>query len=441
MSPDGLDPTYEVDQEFCYKYLMAWRVVVTGLICVPGTVGNIIAVVMFHAFQETGGSLSVLLKALSWADLLHVLLYANVLWWPDLAWHAFGGERIWAYSMYAYVYLYPFVSITMTWDAWFIVLISVHRYRAVSQPLQSVVFSTKARMYKQILGVAILTVLLEFPRFFEIKIVDTIDSRTNESIKWYEYTPMYQNEYYQLIYKSILMVCYKKYIPMVVITFSAVRIIIILKKSAKELDRKIGPSGTGHVASVYKVSRVPLTVMITFIVTQLPVCVYPIARLFLEDEKRKTCSYFYLYATTVDVIGLINPSINCLFYLLLWESYRRNLMKCCPCSCSCSCSCCCPCCKTSDYAHNTVTHNGGEFSLQGRYVLRNGDNVARTSDNVAMNGGNIAKNGDNIAKNGYNVASDGDNVARNVVKNTRNGNNEAMNGCRVECNCISGISI
>ena len=312
----------------CVQFLFNWKVCIAGTICVLGTVGNTLSIIMLHAFSQLAGCLIPLVKALAWADFLHVILYSVVLVIPDLAYHCCGGHRVWDFTMYSYAYIWPFATMTMACDTWLIVLISVHRYIAVCYPLRSSDFSSYSRLRKQVIIVTAVAFVMEFPRFFEYEIYDELVEGTNETRKNYQYSDMHENYYYQLIYKSIIMLSYKKYVPMVVITFAAVQIIRTIRKMQNSsLRTSITSSEKTNTGK--KVTRTMLTVMIVFIVTQLSNCVYPFARTFLDVDQKHRCNTFNYYVTVSDTLALINPCANFFIYLIMWKSFRTTLTECC----------------------------------------------------------------------------------------------------------------
>ena len=323
-TPNALD---DMSPE-CVRFLFIWRVCIAGTICVLGTIGNTQCIIMFHAFSQLGGCLLLLLKTLAWTDFLHVIFYSMVLVIPELAFHCCGGHRIWDFTMYSYAYIWPFATMTKACDTWLIVLISVHRYIAVCYPLQSSDFSSYSRLRKQVIIVIAVAFVMEFPRFFEYEIIDELVEETNETRKNYKYTDMHENYYYQLIYKSIIMLAYKKYVPMVVITFAAVQIIRTIRKMQNcRLRASITSSEKTNTGK--KVTRTMLTIMIVFVVTQLSTCVYPFARTFLDVDPKHRCSTFNYYVTVSDTLALINPCANFFIYLIMWKSFRIKLTGCC----------------------------------------------------------------------------------------------------------------
>jgi hypothetical protein len=377
------------DDELCAKYLLLWRVGIAGPICLLGTVGNSICIVLFHASPELGGSLTPLLKALAWADVIHLVTYILVIVWPDFMMYFCSDVRV-DFVVYFYAYLWPIAAISLACDTWYIVLISLHRYRAVCQPLKSSEYSNPERMRKQIIIATLVAVVLLFPRFFEMIVIEPSPG-SNDTRLSHGYSDMYYNFYYQLIYKTLIVTSYRIYIPMIIISVSSFCIICTLRKSDQTLGRPRTFSGS---SSIRKVSRVPLTIMITFVLTQLPVCIYPIARLILESDKLMKCTVYYFYVTAADVVSLVNPAINCLFYFLFWKNFRRKFL-----------GCCCVCFRCKTPAKKSGMAVLSENSVMTEVVMKcnaNADAATNFSANADTATNNSA-NADTATKNSVNA--------------------------------------
>ena len=324
---------------FCAKFYKNWNVWVTSTLVILGTIGNVICIVIFHLYPWLGGSLIGLLLALAWADTLHTFLNSLVIVWPDVAMYCCGGQKIWNFVMYSYAYLWPIVGMALSLSVWFVVLITLHRYIAVIHPLKHSVYSTRKVIRRHIILICILCILFELPRFFEIEVIEIMDPSTNQTIKFWTYTDLFNDQYYQLIYKNIIMLPMKKYIPIFIISYASIRIVLAVKKrnkiqNAESTTEPPTQSSSKNAKQEVKVTQTMLIIMIAFIVTQLPTCAYPIARLILPDEKKVSCSVFAIYAVVADTFALTNTCINFYIYVIAWRAFRSRVMllfcgKCC----------------------------------------------------------------------------------------------------------------
>ena len=227
--------------------------------------------------------------------------------------------------MYGFAYVWPIIGMFMNLCTWLVVLISIHRYIAVLHPLQNAKHSAPEFIRRDLVLICTLSVVFELPRFFELDLIDVFNENTNTTVKYWEYSDVYNNHYYQLIYKNIIMLTLKKYLPIVIVSYCSVRMILSVNKRNKvhASDMKTGTH------KELKITTTILAIMVTFVVTQLPTCAYPIARLFLSSEQRETCSVYGYYVLVADCFAFANSCINFVVYLASWRSFRSHLMGCC----------------------------------------------------------------------------------------------------------------
>ena len=315
-------------------YYIVWNIGISGTFCVIGTAANIACLVVFCKYRNLAGSLLPLLRALATADLWHLFLFSMLIVWPNLAFTCCGGEKIWPVVVYSYIYVWPIVGIFASMSIWLVLLISVHRYVAVIHPLRHAQFSSPRNIHLHLAVVCVAAVVFEVTRFFEIIAVEVFDEKTNTTSLDWGYSDLFYDPYYQLIYKNIILLTLRLYLPIVVISYTSVRIILSMQKRNKVHALK--PS-RGKEREM-KITKTMLAIMVTFIVTQLPLCFYPLARLILPDEKKTLCSAYSLYALTADSLSLINFCANFFIYLVAWQSFRDRLLA------TCTCCRCCSCC-------------------------------------------------------------------------------------------------
>ena len=217
----------------CSTFYTVVNLGITAPMCMIGIAGNTVCLVMFYKYKSLGGSLLPLLIGLTRADLWYVILFSPVIVWPDVAFACCGGERIWTGLQYMKAYVWPFTGILISIIAWLIVAISIHRYIAVLHPLKHAQFSARKVIYRHLVLISTFSVVLEVPRFFEASVIEMNDEATNMTKKQHQYTELYYDHYYQLIYKNIIALTLKKYLPMVVISYCSVCIILSVKKRNK----------------------------------------------------------------------------------------------------------------------------------------------------------------------------------------------------------------
>ena len=324
-------PVYLDDSEEewlpCETFLFVWKVCVTGAICVFGIIGNLLSLWLIHKSKslKLAAPMILLLSALEVADILYVFLYSLVQVLPDLFYHCCGAERIQTTVMYFYSYLWPVAMIALSCGNWFTVLISVHRLYAVFHPLKVKELSSMKRVSLNVICCTCSCILVDLPRFFEIHVIDVVDPVTNETSKGREYNDFFSNEYYQLIYKTILNPTYKFYIPMCIVTVLSIRIIQELKRANKRRQHMLSRSRAKYDSDT-QVTKTMLWIIITWIVLATPTVIYPIIRNFLSDVSIvNPCIPYNYFVRVVDSLLVLNASINYIIYVMSSVSVKKSM--------------------------------------------------------------------------------------------------------------------
>lgn len=326
----------------CQLFEFIWLGVVMGTICLLGIVGNLTNLLIFRGLHKLSDAMLMMLKALAWSDLFHISLFALIVCWPEIVFFVGAGQAVKTPLLYCYAYVWPLVSITLNLSAWYMVLLSIHRYIAVRHPLHSATYSSVSKVSKQIFVVSLLAVVMDVPRFFELRVIELCDVDTNTTYKSIGTTDLYRNKYYQIIYKNVLMTTYRKFIPFGIITVLSTRLIATLYSARRKRTRLTSGNGSDVTVRIptlrtqtveYRITKTLIAIMVTFVFLNIPGTIYPILRLVLDDDQKTCGSFYYYFIAVADGLAAANSSVNFIIYVWSSREFANELKaKCCACA-------------------------------------------------------------------------------------------------------------
>ena len=316
----------------CQRVEFIWFVLVLGIVCVLGYVGNILCLLVLHRAQRHRHSVTyLLLKALAGVDLLYLLFYGFIKMWLQLVPDDLRQNIV----PYLYAYVWPFVSMLLSVSTWLMVLLTVHRYIVVCHPLDAQHRCTLRLASLQIAVVCIVAVIMDIPRFFEFEISYCPSSSTNSVIPQHNYTWIYNEYYYHVLYKNALILTYRKLLPLAITITLTVRLVSCLYKARHRRWQMSHVHAHFAAPRENRITKALLTVVIVFIVCQMPGAVYPLLRLALQLRYGKafmtlltTCGTSLYYLEVIaDGLTVINSAVNFLIYMLCSAEFRSGFYK------------------------------------------------------------------------------------------------------------------
>jgi hypothetical protein len=317
--------------ELCRRVEFIWFVLLLGTVCALGYLGNALCLLVLHRSQRHRHSVTyLLLKALACADLLYLLLYGSFKIWMQLI----PSELSIRALPYMYAYLWPCVSMLLSISTWLMVLLTVHRYIVVCHPLDAQHRCTLRLAGLQILAVCLVAVIVDIPRFFEVQVIMCSD------FPRYNYTWIYSEYYYHLLYKNGLVLTYRKLLPLAITITLTARLVSCLYRARHRRGlmshvHRIQMTPSPPPPREHRITKALLAVVIVFIVCQMPGAVYPVLNVvlhlrhgerFLERLTRCGTGLFYLQVIA-DGLTVINSAVNFLIYMLCSAEFRSGFYK------------------------------------------------------------------------------------------------------------------
>ena len=293
------------------------------MISILGLIGNGIA---FHTFGKmcNRNASTYLFRVLALVD--SFVLVMNCAWDNN---HLLFTDPLWETVADRFL-MRPLFGIAHTDTIWTILLVGVHRYIFVCKPLRAARLCTVGNARRHFLGVLLLSLIVNFPRFFEYEIQEETSHHTDNNVE-YEVveTNMNRSEWYRLGYSILFHAVIMNYlIPVGSLTFITVKLLKSLRSSSRR--RMELSEGQRQCQTTNTAEWMVIVVLIMFLLchTGLPM------RLVLERfdmlwGHSNTCksAWFVLYSVAWNMIAL-NSSTNIIIYVGFNRNFRKTLCLC-----------------------------------------------------------------------------------------------------------------
>lgn len=309
---DTLSFTVSLDTD-CELFEYLTFVVVIGVFCLLGIVGNIISAVVLHK-HKTETSTTILLKGLAISDTLllatSLLLYTA----PRMLAARFPSSlrRLSEVDKY---YVWPVATMAHTATIWLTVCVTATRYCAVTYPAQQLFLASHRGARLEVLITSVFALLYSMPRFWEHRQIGThLTGNTS--------TPVYlgDNKVYQVVYSNLLYFPIMYIAPLLLLAIFNYRLIQALRDlTKKRLSMTIARPMTPRPDD--QITLCVVLIVCTFIVCQTPALLNQIFWTALAD---RDCGDFHYYYTRIsDVLIVVNSTTNFAIYCLFGKSFRK----------------------------------------------------------------------------------------------------------------------
>ena len=293
-------------------------VFVIGFFCLFGFVGNAISITVLRKDRDKRNTTFWLLQALAVADTSYlftsVFIYTlqtitdSTNWCPGLK------------TTFPYIlpYVWPCASITQTITVWIILLITIHRYIAISRPLTARTMNPKKIKVAAIM-IYIFAVLYNLSAFFERKVILCENGQVHKTRTW-----LGNNQTYFVIYHIIMHSLFKTVGPLLVLVILTFGLVRELKK-ARITQENLTRNGAYHNNITYML----VVVVTVFIVCELPDTLWRIIYNLKTHGNVKNISHEFIVYSNIVTHALLafNSSINFLIYGFTGTQFRDDLKK------------------------------------------------------------------------------------------------------------------
>ena len=314
--------TTEFGEDRCYRFRFIFYTLVIGIICILGIAGNTLSLVILQRDRSNSVALY-LLQALAIADnclLLIAVLILGIIYGllPQIADSRTTNNAI----AYGLKYGEPFAFMSHVATIWMTVLIALNRYIAVCKPFQAGHICTMRKTRIQVFIVFAFSVIFNLPRFFQWKLVTSVDPRTNETLVVPFPTSIGYRSTFAFIYTNILY-------SIIVVVLPLIMLIMLNSRLIKEINRMKARRSTltlGMTPVEENVTTIMVVIIIVVVICNIPDRVVHIIRAFAEDKSFRHCGRApYYFFAAANLLVILNSSVNFLIYYIMRKSFRKIL--------------------------------------------------------------------------------------------------------------------
>ena len=308
-----IEKEYLGDGEFsgARKWNIIIRIYILSGIIFFGLVGNTLAFVVMWK-DRAGREGNWMLRAIAVND--NIYLVAMWFRWCALEVYlqtaAFSNLRHWYPKGFRFIYY--MAEVTLVTSHYTLVVATIERYIAICMPHKSL--SLKKHTRRAVFALPIVAAIIKIPHFFRYKRISIpVCGLSYEYITedWYALEPYYW--YHTIVYGILHAV-----LPIAVLTFCNINLLRAVKTSLSSL------SSTGHVTTDTRITIMTITVVLVFLLCNLPISIWWIAHniMYKRGEINHWLSWLILQNLVV-----LNSAVNCYIYSFVGKTFRRKLFQ------------------------------------------------------------------------------------------------------------------
>ena len=306
---------------------IAIDVYVVVVLCIMGITGNIVSIVVLGRDRVVRRTTGFLLQALAFTDILYL---TTCLFFQSL--NVVEECTDWLPGLHYYwpvmePFVWPCASIAQTATVWLVVVVTADRYVAICKPLHAPQYSTMSRMRKAVIGVMVLSMLYNLPRFFERRVDYVTNMETNVTIPIVSKTNMGEDTIYVVLYKTTLFCIVRFLIPLSSLAFFNTRLIQAIRQSYQQ-HRSMPGDQIQHRREKYSLTLV--VVVVVFIICETPdffLRVWKALHVFFGDDVPFPRNELIKVNLFSNLFLTINSCSNFVIYCFMGTRFRRIMVK------------------------------------------------------------------------------------------------------------------
>ena len=319
----GINLGNDANDEFLTWLITVLGIYTTGLLCGFGVFGNILSFIVLGK-ENKKLPLYTILRALAMSD--SCLLLSTLLLQVIANCYEYTGAFYDVYMVQGWLaeVVWPISMIAQMSSVWLTVVTSIERWVAVCHPLKAGSLCTTKRARLSVLGVVVVSICYNLPRFWEYTAVGVPKTDPSEAnVTATHWTPnktkMAEDHIYRYLYSTCMYFIFIFLLPLILITIFNVQLVYTLKKARKQWAHV-----NRRMKKEHKITLIPICIVIVFYI-----CATPVLLANVIDSIFVTINsiQYDTYLVVSNMLTTLNSAVNFIIYCMLGKKFRQTLWR------------------------------------------------------------------------------------------------------------------
>ncbi len=310
----------------CITYRLIFYFLIVGFVCIFGFIGNTISMFILKRVTQNRVA-SFLLQAIAVADnmVLGTTFMGMSIGYGLLPIALDDAAKIHT-TAYIYKFIQPVAYTAHTMTIWLTVLIAVNRYNAICKPLQVRYLCTIKKARIQVALVFIVSIIYNFPRFFQYKLtlkkISLVGNQT-VTVHMATQTCIGDNTLFGIVYTNAIY-------SIVVVILPLVFLILLNTKLIHEVRRMRLIRALLYTNQPIKgdnINKIMINIILVLIICHIPDRILMVVKLMVPHQQFGCLQAFSIVLGFVNLLVILSSSTNFLIYFMLSNNFRRRLKQ------------------------------------------------------------------------------------------------------------------
>ncbi|CAH1775610.1 unnamed protein product [Owenia fusiformis] len=334
------------------KFLIAIKVYAYCVICGLGIIGNILSYAVLSKDKINTSIFT--LKVLAVIDTVHLILrmvtepYFVAYSYTNWVNKTLDRNTSHEYAI-ATIYMRPLVEMAQMASAWTVVFLTLDRFIAICFPFKAINFCTMKIARLGVGSVVCFSVLYNIPVFFSMTPIWSEHKCLHIWMVFRYLSAFGKNWYYRIVYEFILNLVFRTFGPVFLVFIMNVKLVHELIASRKRREKITSHTSTDNENKDRNITVTLISISFMFLICIIPMVgqkIFDIVVYLVLDVKvnegmaveliLSEYSHIYeasgIYGAVVDLLLIVNSSINIIVYCWVRKEFARILMYLfCPC--------------------------------------------------------------------------------------------------------------